>query len=99
MNTGLPLCKEYVRNSNDPVRLSHQNAVGTTTCFFFSVAYHWTKNREAKVAFASQPTISQASHRMPRKFPLCQRRFARKSIIAGAFSPTLRRLTNEFPAR
>src|SRR5207244_896984 len=68
---------------NEPVRLNHQNAVGTTTCFFFSVAYHWTKNREKKVALPSQPITFQWFHSMPRKLALCHRRLASQSISSS----------------
>src|SRR2546425_7834583 len=67
-------------SNTDPARLNHQNAVGTTTCFFFSVAYHWTKNREKKAALPSQPITFQMFHSMPRKLPLGHCRFASQSI-------------------
>ena len=55
MKTESRLCREYVSNSNDPARLNHQNDVGTTTRFFRSVAYHWTKKR-VKKNHVAQPT-------------------------------------------
>src|ERR1039457_3061737 len=71
----------YVRNSSEPIRINHQNICGTTTCFFFSVAYHWTKNREEKVALASQPTaVQKVSQGTPKILPSCQMRSRNECI-------------------
>ena len=35
MNTESRLCREYASNVIEPVRLNHQNAAGTTTCFLW----------------------------------------------------------------
>src|SRR5665213_154111 len=67
-------------SNNEPTKLNHQNACGTTTCFFFSVAYHCTMNREVKVRLPIQPMIFQAPHSMPKSLPSCQTKFVMKSI-------------------
>src|SRR5665213_1033852 len=80
MKTEFRLQTEQISRSNEPVRLNHQNAVGTTTRFFFSVAYHWIRKREKKTALPSQPTTFQTLHAMPKNFPSCQIRFVSQSI-------------------
>src|SRR3954466_1362217 len=67
------------------MRLSHQKAVGTTTRFNFSVAYHWTKKREKNTAFPSQPTASHTAAGTPKSLPLCHTRVGSQSI-SGVFS-------------
>src|SRR4051794_4500940 len=74
MKTESRWCSEYTRSIREPVRLSHQNAVGTTTCLLRSVAYHWTKKREKKTRLPNQPTSFQRLQSMPSSLPSCQRR-------------------------
>src|SRR6266850_1867576 len=74
MKTESRWCSEYTSSSTEPVRLSHQNAVGTTTCLRRSVAYHCTKKREKKTRLPSQPTSFQRPQSMPSSLPSCQRR-------------------------
>src|SRR6266850_985581 len=74
MKTESRWCSEYTSSSSEPVRLSHQNAVGTTTCLRRSVAYHCTKKREKKTRLPSQPTSFKRPQSMPSSLPSCQRR-------------------------
>src|SRR5215475_13423125 len=69
---------------SEPRRLSHQNAVGTTTRLSFSVAYHCTKKREKKTAFPSQPMIFQVFQETPRNFPSCQSSWFRSMREQGS---------------
>src|ERR1039457_1480391 len=96
----------YVRNSSEPIRINHQNICGTTTCFFFSVAYHWTKNREEKVALASQPTaVQKVSQGTPKILPSCQMRSRNECIRklsrsrAALKSTKFQASTSKFAAR
>src|ERR1700758_3964382 len=76
---------EYISSSSDPIRLSHQNAVGTTTRRRFSVAYHWTKKREKKTRLPSQPTTFHTLQSMPSSLPLGHRRPLDHSITGAAY--------------
>src|SRR5919108_4332301 len=80
MNTESRWRSEYINSSSDPIRLSHQNEVGTTTRRRRSVAYHCTKKREKKTRLPSQPTIFQTLQSMPSSLPLGQRRLVDQCI-------------------
>src|SRR6266850_2101565 len=80
-----------ISKSTDPVRLSHQNAVGTTTRRNFSVAYHCTKKREKNTRLPSQPTTFQALQSIPSSLPSCQRRPVGQSITRAAYGRATKR--------
>src|SRR5947207_6020197 len=74
MKTESRWCSEYPSSSSEPLRLSHQNDAGTTTCLRRSVTYHCTKKREKKTRLPNQPTSFQRLQSMPSSLPSCQRR-------------------------
>src|SRR2546421_3308769 len=84
MNTESRWRSESINKRTDPIRLSHEKAVGTTTRRNFSVAYHCTKNREKNTRLPSQPTTFQTLQSIPSNLPSCTRRPVGQSITRAA---------------
>lgn len=96
INTDCRCLMANASSSSDPIRLNHQNELGTTTSFFFSVAHHCTTNREKKTRFPVQPITFQVFHSMPSKRP--SKNTTSKCAFIRALNPPRLRADNEIKA-
>src|SRR5438128_1283241 len=76
MMTGSRRWIAYESRIRPPVRLSHQNATGTTEVRFFSEATHCTRNRAVKTAWPRKPSLTQGE----RSRSTCHRSESRRDV-------------------